>query len=110
MVDHLDSKNLVPFFKRSGSFRMVGMTKSRDEELLEQVDPNIRPEDEGVIRRYLNYADTLLGSPDAHGLTMVPAEGALRRTASPPEGRREKPELNQSEEQSSPADAEERAA
>jgi hypothetical protein len=43
---------------------LSGMQKEQDEELLEQIDPNLQPEDEGVIRRYLHYADILLGSPE----------------------------------------------
>jgi hypothetical protein len=85
MVDHLGSKNLVPFFKRRGSFRMVGVTKSHDEELLEHVDPNLQPEDEGVIRRYLSYADTLLGSPEEHGMRLVPGGGSEKKQAASPE-------------------------
>ena len=85
MVDHLGSKNLLPFFKRRGSFRMLGVTKTPDEELLEQVDPNLRPEDEAVIRRYLSYADTLLGSPDEHGVTLVPGGGPAKTLAANPE-------------------------
>jgi hypothetical protein len=85
MTDHLDNKNLVPFFKRRGSFRMMGGKKSHDEEMLEQVDPNLRPEDEGVILRYLNYADTLLGSPDEHGLTLIPGGGPAKTLAGNPE-------------------------
>jgi hypothetical protein len=71
MPSHLDTKNLVPFSKRRNGFRLPGMQRERDEEMLEQVDPNLQPEDEGVIRRYLRYADTLLGGPDAHELTLV---------------------------------------
>lgn len=85
MADHLDSRNLVPFFKRRGSFRMPGAAKSHDEEMLEQVDPNLRPEDEGIIRRYLSYADTLLGSPDEQGLTLVPGGGPAKTLAGNPE-------------------------
>lgn len=85
MADHLDSRNLVPFFKRRGSFRMLGGAKSPDEEMLEQVDPNLRPEDEGIIRRYLSYADTLLGSPDEHGMTLVPGGGPAKALAGNPE-------------------------
>lgn len=91
MVDHLASKNLVPFFKRRGSFRMLGVTKSHEEEMLEQVDPNLQPEDEGVIRRYLSYADTLLGSPDEHGLTLVPGGGPAKTLAGNPEKTGDKP-------------------
>ena len=70
-MNHLDTKNLVPFSKRRNGFRLPGMKKERDEEMLEQVDPDLQPEDEGVIRRYLRYADTLLGTPEEPGLTLI---------------------------------------
>jgi hypothetical protein len=85
MVDHLDSKNFVPFSRRRDGFRLPGMRKDREEEMLEQVDPDLRPEDEGIIRRYLSYADILLGSPDHHGLTLVPGGGPAKRLAANPE-------------------------
>lgn len=79
MTDHLDSKNLVPFSKRRRStFQLPAIRKDRDEEMLEQVDPDLRPEDEGLIRRYLHYADTLLGSPETPNLTLVP-HGAAQK-------------------------------
>ena len=81
MVDHLQSKNFVPFSRRRDGFRLPGMRKDRDEEMLEQVDPDMRPEDEGTIRRYLQYADILLGSPDHHGLTLVQGGGPAKRLA-----------------------------
>jgi|SRR6185312_7796476 len=82
MTDHLDSKNLVPFSKRRRStFQLPAIRKDRDEEMLEQVDPDLRPEDEGLIRRYLHYADTLLGSPETPNLTLVPG-GPVRRPIS----------------------------
>lgn len=81
MVDHLDTKNFVPFSKRRSTFQLPGLRKSPDQELLEQVDPNLRPEDEGVIRRYLQYADTLLRGPDARELPLVPGGGPAKRLA-----------------------------
>lgn len=81
MTDHLDSKNLVPFSKRRNSFQLPGVRKDRDEEMLEQVDPDLTPEDEGVIRRYLHYADTLLGSPERERLTLVTGGGPAKKLA-----------------------------
>jgi len=79
VTDHLDSKNLVPFSKRRRStFQLPAIRKDRDEEMLEQVDPDLRPEDEGLIRRYLHYADTLLGSPETPSLALVPG-GPVQR-------------------------------
>ena len=86
MSDHLDSKNLIPFAKRRNGFQLPGASKGRDEQLLEAVDPDLTPEDEGVIRRYLHYADTLLGSsPDGDGLILVPGGGPAKKLAGIPE-------------------------
>ncbi|HKT50931.1 MAG TPA: hypothetical protein VJV96_11555 [Candidatus Angelobacter sp.] len=85
MSDHLDSKNLIPFAKRRNSFQLPGARKDRDEQMLEEVDPDLTPEDEGVIRRYLQYADTLLGSPDTDGFTLVPGGGPAKNLAAIPE-------------------------
>jgi hypothetical protein len=81
MVDHLDTKNLVPFSRRRNGFQLPGVKKTPDEEMLEQVDPNLRPEDEGVIRRYLHYADTLLGGTEQPALTLVPGGGPAKELA-----------------------------
>jgi hypothetical protein len=78
-LNHLDTKNLVPFSKRRDGFRLSGMKQEDDQEMLQQVDPNLQPEDEGMIRRYLRYADTLLGASDKPALTLVP--GAAVNTA-----------------------------
>jgi hypothetical protein len=88
MTDHLDSKNLVPFSKRRNSFQLPGVKKDRDEEMLEQADPNLTPEDEGVIRRYLHYADTLLGSPERDRLTLVTGGGPAKKLAGVPDNLR----------------------
>jgi hypothetical protein len=85
MTDHLESKNLVPFSKRRNTFQLPVVRKDRDEEMLEQVDPDLTPEDEGIIRRYLQYADTLLGSPDMEGLTLISGSDAAKKPAEMPE-------------------------
>jgi hypothetical protein len=85
MADHLDSKNLVPFSRRNNGFQLPGAKKDRDDEMLEQIDPDLSAEDEGVIRRYLHYADTLLGGPEKDGLTLVPDGGPAKRLAAVPE-------------------------
>jgi len=89
MTDHLDSKNLVPFSKRHitkrhNGFQLPGVQKDRDEELLESIDPDLTAEDEGVIRRYLHYADTLLGEPEPGSLTLVQGGGPAKRLAANP--------------------------
>jgi hypothetical protein len=89
MTDHLESKNLVPFSKRRNTFQLPVVRKDRDEEMLEQVDPDLTPEDEGIIRRYLQYADTLLGSPDIEGLTLVSGSDAAKKPTGMPENFRQ---------------------
>jgi hypothetical protein len=85
MADHLDSKNLIPFSRRHNGFQLPGAKRDRDDEMLEQIDPDLSAEDEGVIRRYLHYADTLLGGPETEGLTLVPDGGPAKRLAAVPE-------------------------
>lgn len=86
MADHLDSKNLIPFARRRNGFQLPAVRKDRDEQMLEEVDPDLTPEDEGVIRRYLHYADTLLGSsPDTEGFTLVTGGGPAKKLAGVPD-------------------------
>jgi hypothetical protein len=59
MADHLDSTNLVPFKKRRHSgYHLPGMVK--EEEPMDEVDPELRPEEQMYVRHYLAYADILL--------------------------------------------------
>ena len=85
MGNHLDTKNLVPFSRRQNGFRLPGMAKDHDEEMLEHLDPDLRPEDEGMIRRYLHYADTLLGNPEENQSTLVQGGGPAKDLAGRPE-------------------------
>ena len=57
--DQLKSRNLVPFTKRPGRYKIPGLA-SEQEALIERVDADLSPEEEGFIRHYLGYADTLL--------------------------------------------------
>lgn len=85
MTDHLESKNLVPFSKRHNGFQLPAVQKDPNQELLESIDPDLTAEDEGVIRRYLHYADTLLGEPENGNLTLVPGGDPAKRLAGNPE-------------------------
>lgn len=38
--------------------------EEEENRLAEAVDPNLRPEDHGMVLRYLHYADTLLNGPE----------------------------------------------
>jgi hypothetical protein len=62
MADHLGSKSLVPFKKHRNGYRLPGMAKEQDEQMVDQVDPDLRPDEQGYIRHYLAYADTMLAS------------------------------------------------
>ena len=59
-VDHLDSKNLVPFKRRRNGYRMPGLSKEAEEQVIDEVDPELRPEEQGFVRHFLSYADVLL--------------------------------------------------
>lgn len=57
--DQLRSKNLVPFKKRNGRYKIPGMT-SENEVLMDRVDPDLSPEEQSYVRHYLGYADALI--------------------------------------------------
>jgi hypothetical protein len=59
--DQLKSRNLVPFKKRNGRYNIPGMT-SEHEILIDRVDADLSPEEQGYIRHYLGYADAFLRS------------------------------------------------
>jgi len=60
MAEHLRSKNLVPFKRKTNEYRLPLMGKEREEEMIDQVDPDLRPEEQGYVRHFLAYADTFL--------------------------------------------------
>jgi hypothetical protein len=59
--DQLRSKNLVPFKKRHGRYKIPGMT-TENEVLMDRVDPDLSPEEQSYVRHYLGYADALIRS------------------------------------------------
>lgn len=61
--DQLNSRNLVPFKKRHGKYNIPGMT-SEHEVLMDRVDADLSPEEQGFIRHYLGYADAFLRSTE----------------------------------------------
>ncbi len=63
MVDRLHSKNLLPFRKKRNGFRLPGAATEEEEQMVEEVDPKLRPDEQGFVRHYLGYADVLLNSP-----------------------------------------------
>jgi hypothetical protein len=59
-VDHLDSKSLMPFKRRRNGYHLPGLTKEIEEQVIDAVDPELRPEEQGYVRHYLGYADVML--------------------------------------------------
>jgi len=45
-------------------YQLPGTLQEEENRMAEEVDPNLRPEDHGMVLRYLHYADTLLNSPE----------------------------------------------
>ncbi len=65
--DQLRSKNLVPFKKRHGRYKIPGM-RSENEILMDRVDPDLSPEEQSYIRHYLGYADALIRGAEENAL------------------------------------------
>ena len=65
--DQLKSKNLVPFKKRHGRYKIPGMT-TEDEVLMDRVDPDLSPEEQSYVRHYLGYADALIRKAEENAL------------------------------------------
>lgn len=63
MVDHLHSKNLLPFRNKRNGFRLPGAATEEEEQMVEEVDPKLKPDEQGFVRHYLGFADVLLTAP-----------------------------------------------
>src|SRR5438270_5527762 len=61
--DQLRSKNLVPFKKRRGRYKIPGMT-TENHVLMDRVDPDLSAEEQSYVRHYLGYADALIRSAE----------------------------------------------
>jgi hypothetical protein len=61
--DQLKSKNLVPFKKRHGRYKIPGMT-SESQILMDHVDADLSQEEQSYVRHYLGYADALIRSAE----------------------------------------------
>jgi hypothetical protein len=64
-VDHLDSKDFVPFKKRRNAYKLPVLTKRAEEQVIDEVDPDLRPEEQGFVRHYLAYADVMLKNSES---------------------------------------------
>lgn len=60
IVDHLDSKNLIPFKRRRNGYHLPELAKEAEEQVIDEVDPELRADEQGYVRHYLAYADVLL--------------------------------------------------
>src|SRR6185437_16429403 len=61
MPDHLDSTKLMPFKRRrKNGYHLPGLAKEEEEQVIDEVDPELRPEEQGYVRHFLAYADVLL--------------------------------------------------
>jgi hypothetical protein len=60
MTEHLDSTNLMPFKRRQNGYHLPALAKEADEQIIDEVDPQLRPEEQSFVCHYLNYADILL--------------------------------------------------
>jgi hypothetical protein len=65
MVDHLDSNNLVPFKRRRNGYHLPGLQKEAEDQIIDEVDPELRPEEQSFVRHLLGYADILLNNASA---------------------------------------------
>ena len=65
MVDHLDSKNLIPFKRRRNGYHLPELQKESEEQVIDEVDPELRPEEQGFVRHLLGYADVFLNHANA---------------------------------------------
>lgn len=73
--DQLRSKNLVPFKKRHGRYKIPGMT-SENEVLMNPVDPDLSSEEQSYVRHYLGYADAFIRMTEESALTEPAPESA----------------------------------
>jgi len=85
--DQLRSKNLVPFKKRNGRYKIPGMT-SENEVLMDRVDADLSAEEQSYVRHFLGYADALIRSAEENALPETgevgPAASAEERPAQEP--------------------------
>ncbi len=81
--DQLRSKNLVPFKKRNGRYKIPGMT-SENEVLMDRVDPDLSQEEQSYVRHYLGYADALIRKAEENAVPES-SETDLAKSALPTE-------------------------
>jgi hypothetical protein len=83
------SQYRIPSFKGVRSFKPP--EPECGEELPgEASDPMLRPEEQGTIKRYLRYADTLINGPESNGPETNGPETTSLKTSSDEAGSRDK--------------------
>src|SRR5258708_30248394 len=65
MPKHLASRDLIPFRERSNGYRLPKIESEREDDIREQLEPDLEPEEETFVLHYLRYADLLLASSEA---------------------------------------------
>lgn len=80
-MDHLDSKNLVPFKRRRNGYHLPVLTKEIEEQVIDEVDPELRPEEQGYVRHYLAYADVMLKNAEEEAEAAPEEEPSGQSTA-----------------------------
>jgi hypothetical protein len=73
--DQLKSKNLVPFKKRPGRYKIPGLT-AENEVLMDRVDPDLSSEEQAYVRHYLGYADAFIRAAEENASPKLQAVGA----------------------------------
>jgi hypothetical protein len=67
MSEWLKSQYRIPSFKGFRPFRPLEPASEEEELSGAASDPTLRPEEQGTIKRYLRYADTLINGPEITG-------------------------------------------
>jgi len=97
MGDHLDSTNLVPFKRRQNGFQLPRLAKGHDEQMVDDVDSDLRPEELGYVRHYLAYADILLrNNPEPDSLIAEHTQGPSNGDKANGDKTKERPGANAS--------------
>jgi hypothetical protein len=81
--DQLRSKNLVPFKKRHGRYKIPGMT-TENEVLMDRVDADLNAEEQSYVRHYLGYADALIRSAEENASSELGEAGLNQESADEP--------------------------
>ena len=95
MPKYLASRDLVPFRQHSNGYRLPKIEPERDDDIRQQIEPDLDPEEEAFVLHYLRYADTLLamsetaaqidraavGSPELGNVFEFPTNGNKKDAA-----------------------------